>query len=103
MANASGMALKITALTSVGLGGWFAGQLFEKWKHVRENRDSQTSLLSQISIKNMPGLPIFGTVSAATPLTPSDNKIETGSPALSATASRVSQVCRVIAFTNSLT
>lgn len=92
MANASGIALKITALTSVGLGGWFAGQLFEKWKHVKKNRESQTSLLSELSIKNMPGLPIFGTVSAATPMLPLENKVEPGSPSLSPNASRISQV-----------
>lgn len=94
MANATkGMALKITAISSVGLGGWFAGQFFEKSKHAREKCESPTSLMSEICVKNMPGLPIFGTVSAATPMLPSEIKSNPGST-VSTTASRVSQIMK---------
>ncbi|XP_046419349.1 endonuclease G, mitochondrial [Neodiprion pinetum] len=86
------MALKITALTSVGLGGWYAGQLFEKWKHVQKDRDCQTSLLSEFSIERMPGLPIFGTVSAATPIGSNNNDSHLTS--LSTSTSRTSQIMR---------
>ncbi|XP_046739850.1 endonuclease G, mitochondrial [Diprion similis] len=86
------MALKITALASVGLGGWYAGQLFEKWKHVPKDGNCQTSFLSKFSIEKMPGLPIFGTVSAATPIGSNNNDSYLTNPSTS--ASRTSQIMR---------
>lgn len=49
-------------MTAVGLFGWFSGSLYEKYQRK-----------SKIILDNVPGLPVFGTVSAATPLTPQEN------------------------------
>jgi hypothetical protein len=63
------IALQVTALTGVGLGGWFTGILTERWK-LRQTTceypcitENTEDLLCKI--KRMPGLPICGTVSAA--------------------------------------
>lgn len=78
----------LTALTSVGMGGWYLGKLSE---HRRCWKNNETSVLSARQIRNMPGLPLFGTVSAATPLTPAESDHDMGSK-LSSTIARVSQV-----------
>lgn len=78
----------LTALTSVGMGGWYLGKLSEQRRCWKNN---ETSVLSARQIRNMPGLPLFGTVSAATPLTPAGSDHDMGSK-LSSTVTRVSQV-----------
>lgn len=84
------IAFNLTALTSVGLGGWCLGKYSEQRRY---SRDNETSLLSATRIRNMPGLPLFGTVSAATPLTPAESNYDMGSK-MSSTATRVSQVSK---------
>lgn len=75
-------------LTSVGMGGWYLGKLSEQRRYWKDN---ETSVLSATKIRNMPGLPLFGTVSAATPLTPAENDHDMGCK-MSSTVARVSQV-----------
>jgi len=66
-------AAQVTLLTSVGLGSWFTGILTERWRLRRTtceclcvNQSTEDDLLLH-KVKRMPGLPIFGTVSAASP------------------------------------
>lgn len=63
---------QVTAVATAGLIGFFIGNITERWKltqnackcvHVNENDEGD--LLHEI--RRMPGLPIFGTVSAASP------------------------------------
>ncbi|XP_075985288.1 endonuclease G, mitochondrial [Anticarsia gemmatalis] len=54
----------LAQLSAVGLGGYYAGQNKEKISNLF-GEDSIT--IDGKRIKNMPGLPVFGTVSAATP------------------------------------
>ncbi|XP_013191831.1 endonuclease G, mitochondrial [Amyelois transitella] len=53
----------LAQLSAVGLTGYYAGQFSEKFK----NDDAQTVMIDGKRVQSMPGLPIFGTVSAATP------------------------------------
>jgi hypothetical protein len=62
--------LQVTALASAGLVGWFTSNLTERWKLTQNtctcvcvNQNNEDDLLH--GIRRMPGLPIFGTVSAA--------------------------------------
>jgi hypothetical protein len=63
--------LKVTALASAGLVGWFTGNLTERWKLTQNTckcvcvNENNEGLLH--GMRGMPGLPIFGTVSAASP------------------------------------
>ena len=56
-------AIQVASLTTVGLGGWIAGILTERMKLQQSTCDRPDDLLDKL--KGMPGLPIFGTVSAA--------------------------------------
>lgn len=78
----------LTALTSAGLGGWCLGKFSEQRRY---SKDNETNVLSAARLRNMPCLPLFGTVSAATPLTPVESNRDMGSK-VSSTATRVSQV-----------
>lgn len=82
------IAFNLTALTSVGLGGWYLGKFSEQRQYPKDN---ETRVLSTERIRSVPGLPLFGTVSAATPLTPVESNHDMGSE-VSSTATRVSQV-----------
>lgn len=84
------VAFNLTTLSSVGLGGWYLGKLSEQKRYSNE-KDNETSILSRIPIRSMPGLPLFGTVSAATSLTSAESIREMGSK-VSSIATRVSQV-----------
>jgi len=77
----------LTALTSVGLGAWCLGKFSEQRRY---SKDNETNVLSAVRFRNLPCLPLFGTVSAATPLTPVGSN-DMGSK-VSSTATRVSQV-----------
>ncbi|TGZ55954.1 Endonuclease G, mitochondrial [Temnothorax longispinosus] len=80
----------LTALTSVGMGGWYLGKFSEQRRY---SKDNETSVLSATHIRSMPGLPLFGTVSAATPLTPAESDHDMGSK-VSSTVTRVSQIMK---------
>jgi hypothetical protein len=64
------LTVQVTSLACVGLGGWFTRVLTER-RQLRQstcdcsriNQNSPDNLLHKL--KGMPGLPIFGTVSAA--------------------------------------
>ncbi|XP_063833638.1 endonuclease G, mitochondrial [Ostrinia nubilalis] len=68
---------QIAQLSSVGLAGYYAGQFRAK------SEENDTILIDGKAVRNMPGLPIFGTVSAATPYTDSGS-----------TKDRVSQIMK---------
>jgi len=84
-----------TTLASVGLGGWCLGKYSEQKRDENQNQDNGTSILSTVRIRKMPGLPLYGTVSAATPLKTAENNLGMGSK-LSSAATRVSQVINMI-------
>ncbi|XP_012537296.2 endonuclease G, mitochondrial [Monomorium pharaonis] len=83
-------AFNLTALTSVALGGWYLGKFSEQRRY---SEDNETCRLSAARIHNMPGLPVFGTVSAATPLTPAESNYNMGSK-VSSNVTRVSQIMK---------
>lgn len=63
--------LHLTQLSAVALGGYYAGQNKDNiFNFVWEN----SITIDGKRIKNMPGLPVFGTVSAATPFVESGSK-----------------------------
>lgn len=84
------VAFNLTTLISVGLGSWYLGKFSEQKRHSNE-KDNEMSILSRIPIRSMPGLPLFGTVSAATSLTSAESNREMGSK-VSSIATRMSQV-----------
>jgi hypothetical protein len=94
--------VQVTSLVFVGLGGWFTGILTER-RTLRQstcycscvNQSRPDNLLHKL--KGMPGLPIFGTVSAASSPGNKLNVLENdvvslGSSPVASKPSRVSQV-----------
>ncbi|XP_058806154.1 endonuclease G, mitochondrial [Phymastichus coffea] len=80
-------------LSATGLIGWFAGKYYERQNWVNDGRQV---LLPGTNVRSMPGLPIFGTVSAASPIVPVDNNTvgsDMGSK-LSVSESRISQIMK---------
>ncbi|XP_014482760.1 PREDICTED: endonuclease G, mitochondrial isoform X1 [Dinoponera quadriceps] len=92
MNSMSRVTLNLVTLSSVGLGGWYLGKFSER-KRCSNEKDNGTIKFSKARICNMPALPLFGTVTAATPLTPVENKPEMGSK-ISSTAARISQIMK---------
>ncbi|XP_012286980.1 endonuclease G, mitochondrial [Orussus abietinus] len=90
MVTALRTALRLSALASASLGGYYAGKHFGH-RDSSERDDDITKILSNIAFGIKPGLPIFGTVSAAVPIASSE--IDMGSK-LSTAASRVSQIMK---------
>lgn len=81
--------LKLSAATGVGFAGWCLGKFSEQKRHLNADiKNSGSHIISNVNIKEMPGLPLFGTVSAAVPMEVDTNM---GSK-LSSTATRVSEV-----------
>ena len=83
--------LKLSSVTGAGIAGWFAGKHYER--HVQpqqQGNDGRRGLLSGTNIRSMPGLPIFATVSAASPIVPAEGG-DMGNKVSSA-ESRISQV-----------
>lgn len=60
--------LQIAQLSAVGLTGFYIGQNKDKFSNYN-NEDS--IVIDGKRLRSMPGLPVFGTVSAATPYTDS--------------------------------
>ncbi|XP_017881641.1 endonuclease G, mitochondrial [Ceratina calcarata] len=88
------LVLNLSAATSIGLTGWYVGKYTEQKRHLNaEIRDSGTSVFGNIQIKEMPGLPLFGTVSAASAFVPAESEVNMGSK-LSSTATRVSEIMK---------
>ncbi|KAG7209321.1 hypothetical protein KM043_015432 [Ampulex compressa] len=90
MNNVQKFALSLTGLTSAGLGGWYVGRQSVKG-HENAEKDSGRDVFSK-TLRVMPGLPIFGTVSAATPIIPADADANMGSK-LSTTA-RIAEIMK---------
>lgn len=90
MKNSIKFIIKLSTFGSVGFVGWYCGKYSEQKLHLNtEKDDSRTSIFH--NIRKMPGLPLFGTVSAATTFVPAESGTEMGAK-LSSTASRVSEV-----------
>nr|XP_012220787.1 PREDICTED: endonuclease G, mitochondrial [Linepithema humile] len=90
--SARRMVFNLTALTSASLGGWYFSKFFEQRRCSNEENNGIYAS-STAGIRSMPGLPLFGTVSAAVPLTPVEGNPEMGSK-MSSTATRVSQIMK---------
>lgn len=83
---------KMSAVTTIGFGGWILGKYSEQKRHLNvAKEDDGLCIFSNTPVKKMPGLPLFGTVSAATAIVPTETEIDMGSK-LSATGKRVSEV-----------
>lgn len=96
MTRITGVILKFTAATTIGCCGWYLGKYSAEKRHLNAHiGDSRTSVFSNTRIKEMPGLPLFGTVSAATAFVPAESGAGMGSK-LSSTAARVSEVSSVL-------
>jgi hypothetical protein len=89
---------RFTALAGTAFGGWFAGSLTERYKVTQNsckrlcfNQNDEDCLLHEI--RRMPGLPIFGTVSAASPANkPSVMEVPLESSPVTSKSTRVSEV-----------
>ncbi|KOC60548.1 Endonuclease G, mitochondrial [Habropoda laboriosa] len=93
MAAITRIVLKFTTATTIGISAFYLGKYSEQ-KHLNlEKRDSGASVFSNVNIKEMPGMPLFGTVSAATAYVPVENETDMGSK-LSSTATRVSEIMK---------
>ncbi|XP_057326339.1 endonuclease G, mitochondrial [Microplitis mediator] len=79
--------VKLSALASASIGGWYAGKYYERNHHDQEFFTNQGDGMN-LNLKRMPGLPIFGSVSAAVPMVPSD------SDSSKVSTSRVSQIMK---------
>ncbi|XP_015124042.1 endonuclease G, mitochondrial isoform X2 [Diachasma alloeum] len=90
MTKAIDFTLKISAVVGTSLASWCAGQYYERCQQVK---DEKNNIYNIFNLKRMPGLPIFGTVSAASPIVPNDNQIDMGNK-LSSTTSRISQIMK---------
>ncbi|XP_058818528.1 endonuclease G, mitochondrial isoform X2 [Topomyia yanbarensis] len=85
---------RLLLLSSVGLGGYLAGSYVERWKildnhsHNKEDyvNDRIDSLVKKVQSK--PGLPIFGTVSAASPIPLAEK------PLVASNVNRVGQIMK---------
>ena len=91
MEQATKIILRFTALSGAGLGGWFARKHFERQQYLNDEKDNRASIFSNVNIRNMPCLPIFGTVSAASPIVPTENQAGMGAK-LTAPGSRIAEV-----------
>lgn len=79
--------LRLGSLGCAGVGGWIAGIIFErKYKYFSNSEE-------QFKFNHVPGLPIFGTVSAASPFTESQTEVAlSGNIVPYSKPSRISQV-----------
>lgn len=77
-------------LATTGLSGWYLGQHSQK-QHVQSQEDQSSNLFSKIP--RLPGLPLYGTVSAATAVVPVDSN-ETVEGRLSMPESRVAEIMK---------
>ncbi|XP_076232410.1 endonuclease G, mitochondrial [Calliopsis andreniformis] len=93
MKTLTNIILKVSTLSTVGLGGWYLGKYSEKQQLNAEKRNNGASIFSNVNIKNMPGLPLFGTVSAATAFVPAESEANMGIKS-SSTATRVSEIMK---------
>ncbi|CAL7947163.1 unnamed protein product [Xylocopa violacea] len=94
MINVTRITVKLSIVTTVGFSGWYLGKYSERKRHLNEEiRNSGSSIFSNVNIKEMPGLPLFGTVSAATECVPAELESNMGSK-LSTTATRVSEIMK---------
>lgn len=88
--------LRFTAIAGVGLGGWLIGSISERGKYNKENSlaiDYECECNYERKLSQMPGLPIFGTVSAASPIDKKLTNLPADHPSIvPSSASRVSQV-----------
>ncbi|XP_078036278.1 endonuclease G, mitochondrial [Augochlora pura] len=86
--------LNVSTLTTVGFSGWYIGKYSEQKKHLNEGDECQAGIFSNINIKGMPGLPLFGTVSAATAFVPKEAVTQMGPKLSTSTATRVSEIMK---------
>lgn len=78
--------VQASAVATIAGSAWYLGKYSEQRQHLNaEKRDSGTIIFSNVNIKEMPGLPLFGTVSAAVPV---ESKPDMGS----SLSSRISEV-----------
>ncbi|XP_063984307.1 endonuclease G, mitochondrial [Diachasmimorpha longicaudata] len=90
MTKRIGLALKASVVVGTSLTSWYAGQYYERCQQLKDEKNNEHRFFN---FKRMPGLPIFGTVSAATPVVPTDNQVDMGNKLTPAT-SRVSQIMK---------
>ena len=94
MTEVTRIILKMSAMTTIGYGGWFLGKYSEQKRHLNvAKKDDGLCIFSNTPVEKMPGLPLFGTVSAATAIVPTETEIDMGSK-LSATGKRVSEIMK---------
>ncbi|KAF7998001.1 hypothetical protein HCN44_009399 [Aphidius gifuensis] len=87
MKSVRSFAIKLSVLAGTGLSSWYAGYYYDKYQQL--NNDNNYN--KNVNIKQMPALPIFGTVSAASPIVPSNN---TNDMTSKLSSSRISQIMK---------
>ncbi|XP_066587245.1 endonuclease G, mitochondrial-like [Prorops nasuta] len=85
----------LTALTGASFVGWVAGVQYSlRTRNLHPAKRDDRLVVSE-NVRSMPGLPLFGTVSAASPILPSNGDVpEMGSKFSTVTASRISQIMK---------
>lgn len=84
--------MKFVTAASIGLGGYLAGLSTERFSNFfKKNVYDHENKANEDFIRPMPGLPIFGTVSAAS-IVPAKNEPKSIPPEPHYNAPRVSQV-----------
>lgn len=73
--------------TGVGIVGYIAGSFVEKWK-------LYDGVLQKNNLPHWPGLPVFGTVSAATPFAPDSQVAVPGGEVTYSKPSRIAQIMK---------
>lgn len=91
MKNSRRWIIQLTALTGVGIGAWLGGKYSEKRRLSTINNDSHGYIVPDVNIRRFPALPIFGTVSAAAPISVPDDPTDMGNK-LSVQQPRIGQV-----------
>jgi len=97
--------LRLTKISCIAFGGWVAGLATERFLQTKskENPLNLEPNTDNIGISFKPGLPIFGTVSAATLIPKPPQDVQPIPPEPSLKSPRVSQVLYALLLSNFLT
>ncbi|KAK0179682.1 hypothetical protein PV327_005413 [Microctonus hyperodae] len=94
MKYATSIVLKLSAIATASIGGWYAGQNYERIQQLNNDKNKGVDIFSCSSFKSKPGIPLFGTVSAATPFIPDENNNSKMGSKFSSSSSRTAEIMK---------
>ncbi|KAK0172674.1 hypothetical protein PV328_005964 [Microctonus aethiopoides] len=94
MKYATSIMLKLSAIASASVGGWYAGLHYERIQQLNNDKNKGVDTFSCSNFKLKPGIPIFGTVSAATPFIPDENNNSEMGLKFSSSSGRMAQIMK---------